>query len=64
MIPILIILLIISFIKYARHAETISINEWLTSINTRRNRIIALIIILFPFIYALLIIIRGMIERI
>lgn len=42
------IILVLSFLKYAKHTEHVNINEWLTLINTKRNRIFILaIIILF-----------------
>lgn len=44
---IFLILLALNFIKYASTIETININEWLTKINTKRNRIIAKFAIYF-----------------
>lgn len=60
------ILLILSFLKYAKHTEVININEWLTLINTKRNRILILVIIILfyltPIGQAIIVILASLTE--
>lgn len=41
---------LLNFLKYAKNNKTININEWLTNINTKLNRVFLTIVILIYLI--------------